>query len=828
MRGVYRIQALLQLVDRFTGPLSRPAQALERFQRAGELARNAAAPFMEMATTFAAAGALFLAPIGLATSQAIGFEAAMADVKKVVDFPTPTAFREMRSDLLDLAGQIGIVPQGISQIAAAAGQFGIPREQIREFTEDTARMSVAFDIVPERAGVAMARLRNIFGGTQDDVRFLADSVNVLSNRMAARAPDILEVLERVGSTGRLVGLTGASIAALGASLLATGTAPEVVGTGLNALIMRLSTASQQSEEFQKALRRIGLSASGLERGIQRDARGAILGFLETVAKAPNRIGILSELFGAEYADDIAKLVGSLGKVHQAFGLLEDPTKVAGSMLREYQARSDTTDVALQRLAAQVQTLGITVGDFFLPVIRSGAELIGRVTGALRGFAEAHPTVAAALAFLITFLGLAAFGMAGLSLAVAGGRFALIQLQPVMNTVGRWSRLLSLNFALLRQAVQQAGGPIPFLRLALQSLIPTFTGAAAAARGFTVALLSNPIVLAVTAIIGAVVGLGAAFVYAWRRSEQFRQNILETLRPLRTAWFEFRAAIAGLMNSFSGLREAFAPIGSGIQAALGRGRTALDALAYAFGFVLGFLLTAAVNIFARIGAVIGQALTGVVNIVRGMVDAVVGLFTGDLDRARQGAGRIFTGIVQILSAPLRLFAPNWEGLRAGLTQALEWVRGLTARMFEAGRDLLAGLGRGIVNGVTGAVQAVENAGTAVIERFKQLLGIRSPSRVFMGLGLMLPLGLAQGIAQGVPDVADAVAQMAQMETLDQSLAVPALSLSSRPEPQAGAVAPSARSQPAPQRSIVIQNLNLPNVHNADEFVRALETLMEEHR
>ena len=49
-------------------------------------------------------------------------------------------------------------------------------------------------------------------------------------------------------------------------------------------------------------------AEVMKKMIQRDAQGALTTFLQQVQKAPDLMGTLSDLFGMEYADDIAKLV----------------------------------------------------------------------------------------------------------------------------------------------------------------------------------------------------------------------------------------------------------------------------------------------------------------------------------------------------------------------------------------------------------------------------------------------------------------------------------------------------------------------------------------
>lgn len=126
-------------------------------------------------------------------NKAIEFESAMADVKKVVNFDTPTQFKEMNKDILELSKNIPITAQGLAQIVAAGGQSGIAREELLSFAESAAKMGVAFDVTADQAGQMMAQWRTAFKMGQTDVVALADKINYLGNNTAASADKISDV-----------------------------------------------------------------------------------------------------------------------------------------------------------------------------------------------------------------------------------------------------------------------------------------------------------------------------------------------------------------------------------------------------------------------------------------------------------------------------------------------------------------------------------------------------------------------------------------------------------------------------------------------------------
>jgi TP901 family phage tail tape measure protein len=366
-----------------------------------------------------AIGAAMLAPIG----AAIEFESVMADVKKVVDFDTPQQFKQMSKDILDMSTRIPMAASGIGDIVAAAGQAGIARHELTRFASDAAKMGIAFDMSGAQSGSAMTGLRAIFKLNQDQVVSLGDAYNHLSNKMDATASDLLNISNRAGSTAQMFGLSGAQLGALSSTFLALKTPPEVAATGINALLMKLQTADKQSVKFKGALESIGLSATDMKDAIKNDAQGALLQFLEAVDKAEDKSGILFDLFGQEYSDDITKLVGGLDKYKSALNLVGDSANYAGSMQAEYEARSKTTGNNVTLLKNNMNRLGVIVGTVLLPPLNLLISGIMVIADKAAWLAETFPLVTEVVIGLAMGLGvlkIASIGAAWGMTFVSGG------------------------------------------------------------------------------------------------------------------------------------------------------------------------------------------------------------------------------------------------------------------------------------------------------------------------------------------------------------------------------------------------------------------------
>ncbi|MBF0165872.1 MAG: phage tail tape measure protein, partial [Magnetococcales bacterium] len=289
------------------------------------------------------------AGIGLAAKEAIAFESAMSNVRKVVDFETPGEFKALTADIKAMSREIPTSLAGLSKIAETGGQMGIAAKEIRGFTEVVAKMSTAFNISPNEAGEAVGRLMNIFKLTVPETQRLGDAINHLGNNTNAVERDILNVMNRTGGMARVFGLANTETAALGTAMLALGRPPEIAATAINALMLTLQTAPTREADFKQALARIGLSAEKLAADIAKAPQQTLMSFLETIKSLDKQTQseTLATLFGRQYADDIAILLAGLDTYKKSLDLVSKETNFAGSMQKEFNERIKTTESQIQ-------------------------------------------------------------------------------------------------------------------------------------------------------------------------------------------------------------------------------------------------------------------------------------------------------------------------------------------------------------------------------------------------------------------------------------------------------------------------------------------------
>ncbi|PLP87419.1 phage tail tape measure protein [Pseudomonas sp. FFUP_PS_473] len=427
MADKFQLKALITGVDKLSPVLSgvrKNAAVLRKQLNSSGLGKIT---FMD-----AIQGGAIATPFVMGVQAAIGFESAMADVKKVVNFETPAQFKEMSEDVLSMSERLPMAAEGIAQIVAAGGQSGIAREDLKQFAEDAVKMGVAFDTTAEESGSMMAKWRTAFHMNQQEVVALADKINYLGNTGAASTGQISAILTAIGPLGEVAGVNAGQIAAMGSALAGVGIAQDVAATGIKNFMLTLTAGTAATKSQQEAYKALRLDANEIAKGMQTDSEGTINKVLKTLSKVEKskQAAVLTNLFGKESVGAIAPLLTNLDTLQKNFKSVGDSTLYAGSMQAEYESRSATTQNAMQLLRNRVTRLGITVGSVLLPPFNDFMATVGPIITGVTQLAGAHP-------WLIKGIIGAAVGFTVLRLATAGATSALMLMDGVakMSVIG---------------------------------------------------------------------------------------------------------------------------------------------------------------------------------------------------------------------------------------------------------------------------------------------------------------------------------------------------------------------------------------------------------
>ncbi|MGH1904992.1 phage tail tape measure protein [Acinetobacter baumannii] len=582
----------------------------ERMGKANDMAKKG--------LMIAGAGAAALAvPVKIA----IDYESAMADVAKVVDGLkdeagkiTP-AYTAMSNQILEMTTRLPMAAKDIAAIVAAGAQSGIAKNELLGFAESAVKMGVAFDITADQAGQSMAEMRAAFRMNQPEVVALADKINLLGNTNNQNAPKIMEVVQRIGALGEVGGFAASSVAAMAASL--TAVEPEVAATGIKNMILALTKGESATKGQSAAFKKLGLDSVQVSKDMQKNAEATVAKVIEGIQKLEKheQVAITNELFGSEALPIVMQYSQGLELLKTNLDAVSNASKYAGSMEAEYASRAATTANNIQLAKNHMAALGITIGNVLLPGVNSMIGSFNGVMSAVQKWSQANPGLSSGLVKI-------AIG----AIAIVGG-------------------LSALSIGLIA-----VFGPMMMVGRA-------FGAVALAAKGMSMALLTNPITWIVLAIAGA-----ALLIY---------KN-----------WAPISAFFVGIWNT--------------IKTAFNGGITGISAL--------------------------------IVNW------SPIGLF--------------YSAFAKVLS---------WFGVD------------LPAKFTGFGAMILEGLKNGILSKVNAVKDAITGAVSGVIDKARGILGIHSPSRVFMGIGGYTMQGMANGIANanGLPIAATSTATQGVVNTAAQT-------------------------------------------------------------
>lgn len=631
------------------------------------------------------------ASLNAIVKPAIEFESAMADVRKVVDFKDPVAGLDAMADAIkDMARTIPISQTGLAAIVAAGGRMGIAEGDLRGYAETVAKMSTAWEMAPDAAGEAMGKISNIMGLSIGEIGKIGDAINALDDSSVAKAYEIVDVLKRTGGVAKQFGLTTQQIAALSTTMLDLGSSPEVAATGINALLNKLQSAPAQSKKFQEALKSVGWSAKGMQVAISKDAQGTLTKFLTKLQGMDKlkQANVLAELFGAEYSDDMAKLVGGLDKYQKHLSLVADEANYAGSMQREFEIRSQTTENQLKLLGGRTNEVAINMGSALLPAIVDVVGIMNPLTSGFAGFAKAHPfvikaTVGTAAALMTLKIAAIGTGYAWTFVKGAGLMTASAMLKTA-GMIGAAARTMTSASAMVAVAGRVMRG----------ALIGTGIGAFLVGIGLAAAWVANNW----DNLKATVAAFGSAFD---RAITPIKPAIDAVAAPLSNLW----TWVTSLIGPVEGAEGAFSRFGMVAGEKVG----ALVVGVVQVGAAIRDLIGSAIDgVTARFGAVAAAFDQGVVQgivalltnfspvaLVAQGINALVAYLTG-IDLSASGAAIIDTIVAGVKSKAMGLV----DAVKDTLASVREYLpfsdakRGPLSTLTYSGQALIGTIGEGI--------------------------------------------------------------------------------------------------------------------------------------
>ncbi|HED0757203.1 TPA: phage tail tape measure protein [Campylobacter jejuni] len=473
--------------------------------------------------------------IGKGLGEAISFESAMADVRKVVNFDEGDDIKKMSADILKMSQTLPVTANELAAIAAAGGQIGLGSKDVREFTGLVTKMKVAFDMSAEDVGDSVAKIKNILGISLKDMEDLGDSINNLSDNSASKAREIIDVMKRTAAAGKQIGFTKEQIAALSSSFISLGKGPEVAGTAINSLYRVLATADNMGTKTESAFAKLGISGAFLKQASFDDPQKALDMFLQRISKLDQKeqMGVLVDIFGREFADDMATLVGGLDTYKEALKNAGDEAK-KGSLQREFDTRAATTENSIILMKNAFNSLAVNLGSVFLPAISWVSAGISYLVNSITYITGLVPGLNGVLGGLIATFLLAKPAVLAYAIAKNYLKDCTILLKSALIKT-RIHLLAFRNSCILSNITLKAKTvtttiyttSLKALPFVLGGLNKVFKAVANGIRVLSVAMMSNPIGL----ILRGIAIVAGLIIANWDKVKSWFKSFIEWLKPV---------------------------------------------------------------------------------------------------------------------------------------------------------------------------------------------------------------------------------------------------------------------------------------------------------
>lgn len=335
------------------------------------------------------------------------FESAITGVAKTTDL-TDEELADMSDAIKAMSTEIPASTTEIAAVAEAAGQLGIQKDALLDFTRVMTMLGTATNMTAEDAATALARFANITGMSADNYDRLGAVIVDLGNNFATTESEITQMGTRLASGGKLAGLTEPQIMALAAAMSSVGIEAEAGGTAmtqtLNAIEKAVATGEDSLQSFADVA---GMSADSFAEMWNTDALGALTAFIRGLGnldeQGESAVLVLEDLAltGIRQSNMLKSLALAADQMDSAVQTANTAWDENIALTNEANKRYATTQSKLDMMQNAYNNLKVAVGDAFTPALRDAYDAGTDVLNVLGEFVQENPALVKGVA---TFTG----------------------------------------------------------------------------------------------------------------------------------------------------------------------------------------------------------------------------------------------------------------------------------------------------------------------------------------------------------------------------------------------------------------------------------------
>lgn len=630
--------------------------------------------------------------------------------------------------------------------------------------------------------------------------------------------------DEVAKTGDKIGIALGPFQELRYAAERSGVSTQKFDSSLERFVKRMGEATQGTGAAKKAYEELGLSAANLSKMTPEDSLAVVADRLNSVENQSQRVAIAAQLFGREGV----AMVNMMKDGSAGLKALRKDARDTGYAMTDGAARgSEQFKDALLDVQLGMKGMKNVIGAELQPALTSlMKDLFGWIKENKSQVQEFASQFGERLKAAIPVVKDVALGVASMAKGIATvtghmaglvGGFdnlgmvlaAVFAMKPVMAMLA-----FGKSIAIGAHAVLGFTGALPYLQAGLSKALLGFKWLGNGAK----AILPKAGALFLKFGKGLISVLGAAGKALWGFIATLTKGLVYALGVTVKAMWAFTAGAS---------KMAFA-------ASIKIGKTLVTALSVAgkamWGFTAGLAKMGVALLANPITWIVGgiaAAVAGAAYLIYKNWDGISGWFSDrwkDIKTAFSG-GLAGIGKLILNWSPLGLFYKAFSGV-------MSWFGVDLPDSFTGfGKQILDGLVGGLVGGLKKVKDTIVNAGAKTIGWFKETLGIKSPSRVFMAAGNDTLEGYRRGLAQKEPEALKQVNSFGKrmrsagagiaMGAAAMPVAAGTVQVDSRPP----VAAPTAQAAPAGGDNITINVYPQPE-QNAQDIAAEIHRVLAE--
>ena len=413
------------------------------------------------------------------------FESAITGVAKTTDL-TDEELADMSDAIKAMSTEIPASTTEIAAVAEAAGQLGIQKDALLDFTRVMTMLGTATNMTAEDAATALARFANITGMSADNYDRLGAVIVDLGNNFATTESEITQMGTRLASGGKLAGLTEPQIMALAAAMSSVGIEAEAGGTAmtqtLNAIEKAVATGEDSLQSFADVA---GMSADSFAEMWNTDALGALTAFIRGLGnldeQGESAVLVLEDLglTGIRQSNMLKSLALAADQMDSAVQTANTAWDENIALTNEANKRYATTQSKLDMMQNAYNNLKVAVGDAFTPALRDAYDAGTDVLNVLGEFVQENPALVKGV---VTFTGVV--GGATVALTAYAAISKVIKALDIATTFGGMAGPIMLG---VTAVAALAGGIVAMADAAEDRAAPSVKELTEAARDMNEAL-----------------------------------------------------------------------------------------------------------------------------------------------------------------------------------------------------------------------------------------------------------------------------------------------------------------------------------------------------